>query len=113
MDKSKLVCESLRDFKREVLNEREDLIPGGDGEGLDVADVDPKEFLVGTAVEMEHSTEKAYAQEIALDHLAENPKYYSELCEDGMVDEPLALNAYKKYFIDKEEISDEDIAGLD
>jgi len=111
--KRELVCESLRDFKHNVLNEREDLIPGGAGEGLDVSDVDPKEFLLGTAVEMEHTTEKPYAQEIALDHLAENPKYYSEMCEDGLVDEPLALNAYKKYFIDKEEISDEDVADLD
>ena len=111
----KFVPENLNEFNGykfiDELNEadREDLIPGGKGDDLEVEDVDPKEFLVGTAVEGEHSDDKAYAQEIALDHLAENPKYYSEGMKKGLFDEPKAINLYKKYFIDKDEIEDLDL----
>ena len=110
----KIVTENLNEFNGykfvDSINEFKDMIPGGKGDGLDPADVDPKEFLVGTAVEMEHSDQKAIAQEIALDHLAENPKYYSEGMKMGLFDEPKAINLYKKYFIDKNEIEDEDLA---
>jgi hypothetical protein len=110
----KIVAENLNQFNGfEFLNEHEEVIPGGKGEGLDPNDVDPKEFLVGTAVEMEHTNDKAYAQEIALDHLAENPKYYSEGMKKGMFDEPKAINLYKKYFIDKEDIGVEEVKGAE
>lgn len=108
----KLVCENLNEFSGyKFIDEHEEIIPGGKGEGLDPKDVDPKEFLVGTAVELEHSDDKAIAQEIALDHLAENPKYYSEGMKKGLFDEPKAINLYKKYFIDKNKIEDSDIAA--
>ena len=108
----KIVTENLNEFNGYVfLNEREDLIPGGKGDGLESADVDPKEFLVGTAVEMEHTDQKGIAQEIALDHLAENPKYYSEGMKKGLFDEPKAMNLYKKYFIDKNEIETVDLSA--
>jgi hypothetical protein len=38
-----------------------------------------KEFLKGIKVEMEHTDDKSKASEIAMDHLAEDPKYYSKL----------------------------------
>ena len=38
-----------------------------------------KEFQMGIKVEMEHTTDRKVAEEIAMDHLYENPKYYSKL----------------------------------
>ena len=108
----KFVTENLNEFNGfKFLDEHEEILKGGKGDGLEPADVDPKEFLVGTAVEMEHTEEKAIAQEIALDHLAENPKYYSDGMKKGIFDEPKAMNLYKKYFIDKNEIETADLAA--
>lgn len=38
-----------------------------------------KELTKGVKVEMEHTKDKSKAKEIAMDHLWENPKYYSKL----------------------------------
>lgn len=35
----------------------------------------------GIAVELEHTTDKDVAQEIALDHIAEHPDYYDRLAK--------------------------------
>lgn len=78
--------------------------------GLKVSDVDPKEFLVGIAVEKEHSSNLAVCKTIAMQHLAENPKYYSEGMKKGIFDEPAAINIYKKYFIDKKEPEESELA---
>jgi hypothetical protein len=56
-----------------------DKMPGGKGDKLTEKDVDPEEFAMGLKVEMEHTTDKEIAREIALDHLAEDPKYYTKL----------------------------------
>jgi len=66
-----------------------DKIPGGlaDGKTLtDIAnkhkvDIDEltKEYQKGIKVEMEHTSDKKIAEEIARDHLFENPKYYTKL----------------------------------
>ena len=64
-------------------------IPGGLAEGktvadiathhgVDVADVETQ-LTMGVKVEMEHTTDKAVAREIAMDHLWEDPKYYDKL----------------------------------
>ena len=109
----KFVTENLNEFNGyKFIDEHQEVIPGGKGEGLEPADVDPKEFLVGTAVEMEHSEDKSFAQEIALDHLAENPKYYSDGMKKGIFDEPKAINLYKKYFIDKNEIENTEVPSI-
>ncbi len=55
------------------------LLPGGKGDDLDDEDVDQDELMKGLEVEMEHTTNKKIAREIALDHLAEDPKYYTKL----------------------------------
>jgi len=55
------------------------LIPGGLGENLNPSDVDQKQLEMGIKVELEHSGNVDLAQEIALDHLAEDPKYYTKL----------------------------------
>jgi hypothetical protein len=47
-------------------------------------DVDPKELKMGIKVEMEHTDDPAKAKVIALQHLAEDPKYYTKLASLGL-----------------------------
>jgi hypothetical protein len=47
-------------------------------------DVDPKELKMGVEVEMEHTKNPAEAKIIALQHLAEDPKYYTKLASLGL-----------------------------
>jgi len=47
--------------------------------GFTEADADPKELAMGIKVEMEHTSSKAMATRIALDHLAEINDYYTRL----------------------------------
>ncbi len=58
---------------------RFDRIKGGKGDDLEPDQVDPRELKLGIEVEMEHTKSRSLAQEIALDHLAESPNYYSRL----------------------------------
>ena len=79
----------------EFLNE--DLIPGGKGDITKPSDVDQNELKVGIEVEKEHVGQNTQmATEIALDHLTEDPKYYSKLVKSGIVDEPEALKLAKE-----------------
>ena len=48
------------------------------------AKVDGKELALGLATELEHTNDKAIAKQIALDHLAEDPHYYSKLKKAGL-----------------------------
>jgi hypothetical protein len=67
----------------------EDVIPGGLAQGLDLTDIANKhkvdiddlmkEFAEGVKVEMEHTDDIEVAKEIAMDHLAEDPNYYTKL----------------------------------
>ena len=75
-----------------------DNIPGGKGDNTTIADVDKKEFIVGFLVEKEHTNKSSIAKEIALDHLTEDPQYYSKLYKTGILDEPDAIKMAKKYF---------------
>lgn len=100
----KILAESLSEYKQ--MYEESEVIKGEQPVGIKAEDVDPKEFLVGIAVEKEHSKNLAVQKTIALQHLAENPKYYSEGMKKGIFDEPDAINIYKKYFIDKEKPED-------
>lgn len=54
------------------------------GMDLSVADMDPDELLMGTEHEMEHTDDPDVAEQIALDHLAEDPHYYSRLAAAGI-----------------------------
>jgi len=47
-------------------------------------EVDPKELKMGIKVEMEHTDDPAKAKVIALQHLAEDPKYYTKLVSLGL-----------------------------
>ena len=98
----KLVKESLQEF----LGEGTDLFKGQVETGITSEDVDEKEFLVGLQVEKRHSENLAVQKELVLQNLAANPKYYSEGMKKGIFDDPAAINLYKKYFIDKEEVKE-------
>ena len=62
-----------------------------------------KQLELGVAVEAEHTNSKEVAKEIALDHLWEDPEYYTKLVKARLVDEPSALSLYKEMGKDKGE----------
>lgn len=86
----------------------EEYIPGGRAAGKSLKDLAKahgvgiksleKQLKVGVAVEMEHTNSEAKAEEIAMDHLAENPRYYTKLVRKGFVDEPKALKIHKEIY---------------
>jgi len=54
-------------------------IPGGLASGRDVSSFDANSIKKGVKIEMEHTKDINIATEIAMDHLAEDPKYYDKL----------------------------------
>lgn len=54
-------------------------IPGGKAAGRHPSEFNQVELRRGTKVEMEHTTDPLVAQEIAMDHLVEDPLYYQKL----------------------------------
>jgi hypothetical protein len=68
---------------------KESKIPGGLSQGMSLSDIAKKhnitvselmdEFKKGYTVEREHTTDTDIAKEIAMDHLFEDPKYYTKL----------------------------------
>jgi hypothetical protein len=69
----------------------------------DPSSVDPTELEMGVDVEMEHTDSKLVAKIIALQHLGEDPKYYSKLASLGLEEDnlkPLNENASYKQHID-------------
>jgi predicted ABC-type ATPase len=59
--------------------QKADRLPGGKGDKLKPEDVDPEQLKMGIEVELEHTNDRQVAREIALDHLAEDPRYYTKL----------------------------------
>jgi hypothetical protein len=71
-----------RKKKRALKNQqfsKADLLPGGKAAGKTDAAFDPKQIRMGAKVEAEHTKNKKLAHEIARDHLAEIPDYYTRL----------------------------------
>ena len=74
-------------FKKSI--KKESKIPGGLSQGMSLSDIAKKhkvsigeltdEFKKGYKVEGEHTTDIDIAKEIAMDHLFEDPKYYTKL----------------------------------
>ncbi len=54
-------------------------IPGGLAEGKKPSDFPKFRLTQGKKVEMEHTSDPKVAEEIAMDHLTEDPKYYDKL----------------------------------
>jgi hypothetical protein len=62
----------------------------GNGKDLTEEDVDPEEFAMGMIVEEEHvKSNPALKSKIILDHLKDNPKYYSQGKKAGLFEELL------------------------
>jgi hypothetical protein len=69
----------IKDMKPSETKKHEDKIPGGLADKKSPKDFDPKSLKEGLKVESEHTSDKGIAQEIAMDHLTEDPKYYKKL----------------------------------
>ncbi len=54
-----------------------EMIQGGKGEGKSPLEFDPEQILMGMRVEMEHTEDPMIALEITIDHLTEDPEYYT------------------------------------
>jgi hypothetical protein len=73
--------------------QKKDRLPGGLADKRDPTDFDASDLADGIEVELEHTTDKDLAREIAMDHLAEDPDYYRKLARvekglDGEVELP-------------------------
>ena len=90
----------------ELIEKKTEQIIGGKADKLDLKGVAELhgiplsqklnlEFRVGKEVEKEHTNSLQQASEIALDHLSEDPEYYTKLIKSGVVDEPKALALIK------------------
>jgi len=66
---------------------REDSLPGGKGDETTTKQVDKNQLEMGIKVEMEHTKDPNLAREIAMDHLTEDPQYYTKLKDAGIADE--------------------------
>lgn len=60
-------------------SEHKDKIPGGLSDKKKPSDFDKAKLTEGVKVEMEHTSDRAIATEIAMDHLTEDPNYYQKL----------------------------------
>lgn len=64
---------------KDFVGKTREVIPGGLARDRDPRRYDPKQLARGIAVEMEHTNDRRIAQEIAMDHLTEDPDYYVKL----------------------------------
>jgi transposase-like protein len=51
--------------------------------GIDIAELQ-KELEKGAKVEHEHTSSEEHAKRVAMDHLVEDPKYYTKLSKAGL-----------------------------
>lgn len=78
---------SYREFYEDIIGEQVNALTGGVGDATAKSEVDPVELSLGQTVEMEHTTDPDIATEIALDHLSEDPQYYTKLRKAGLAKE--------------------------
>jgi hypothetical protein len=77
---------SYKEFYEHLTEDVESLI-GGVGDITAPSNVNTKELSIGVQVEMEHTNDDKIATEIAMDHLTEDPEYYSKLVAAGLANE--------------------------
>jgi hypothetical protein len=70
-----------------MINNLHKKLPGGVGDNTPTDKVDPNQLSIGVQVEMEHTNDPEIAQEIAMDHLTEDPEYYTKLIKAGLASE--------------------------
>jgi len=91
------------EYKFEQLAKGMDIYDIANMHGVDIDDLD-KELQAGIKVEMEHTSDKSVAERIALDHLYEDPKYYTKLKD---IEEYVMYRTHKMYPKDKSGLGDE------
>jgi hypothetical protein len=64
----------------------QDKMPGGLADEKTPDDFDQKELTMGLKVELEHTNDWMTAMEIAMDHLTEDPQYYTNLFQAGIAE---------------------------
>jgi len=79
MKKETLTLLGLVGLSLYAMTRKSNKLVGGRGDLLEPSDVDEEELEMGIEVEHEHTDDDDIAEEIALDHLAEDPKYYTKL----------------------------------
>jgi len=57
--------------------ENGEILQGGRGDGRSPLEFKPEQILAGMDIEREHSNDPMVAIEIVLDHLSEDPEYYT------------------------------------
>ena len=87
-------------------------LKGGVGDATAPSTVNPAQLAIGVQVEMEHTNNEKIATEIALDHLTEDPEYYTKLVAAGLAKEfqPQANSGFgdpKQSFNDKARLGSE------
>lgn len=92
--------------KNSNIEKPKDVIPGGLASGKKPDDFDQEQLNVGTKVEMEHTSSKDVAKEIAMDHLTEDPDYYKKL---KTIEKASLLTRMQKAYIDPHSPSTEDL----
>jgi hypothetical protein len=78
---------SYREFYEDVIGEQVNTLTGGVGDTTAPSNVNTKELAIGVQVEMEHTNDPKIATEIAMDHLTEDPEYYTKLVNAGLATE--------------------------
>jgi hypothetical protein len=73
--------EIIRGMKRYGSKVMNDVIGGGLADDKSAKDFDKVELEKGVLVEMEHTTDRKIAKEIAMDHLTEDKDYYKKLAK--------------------------------
>ena len=78
---------SYREFYEDIIAEEVNTLTGGVGDTTAPSNVNTKELAIGVQVEMEHTNDPKIATEIAMDHLTEDPEYYTKLVNAGLATE--------------------------
>lgn len=77
---TKTTIDEIADDIEKLAQEKEvqgEILHGGMGDNKSPLDFDPEQILLGLDVESEHTDNNLIALEIVLDHLSEDPEYYS------------------------------------
>lgn len=110
ISKDQLSGEYTKNLKEEDCGNK---LPGGKGDSLSAADVDQEELSLGLSIEGEHTEDPEIAKEIALDHLAEDPKYYSKMKASGLEEAVRSVPAETQYPFYVIQYGNKFVAGFD
>lgn len=125
-----LIFKEMKNYlsKKGIRNENNDKISGGLADSMSISDLAEKHNVSeqeitaaiqqGIEVELEHTGDKALAKEIAMDHIYEDPKYYTKLSSlelENADDEKSTVKGYSPILgrdTDSNGISQEDLEAI-